>query len=154
MSRAIYLQRRDADTAKTSQKSRRGGRASGALSALPQALRRLCGALGITFLAIPSKARWRAAILLPVFAFCFFSFYFSNSLATARGTDPEGSLATARGPDPEDSLATARRTDSRFSFSQASIFRGVAAEVGLRFSHFSGSSDGYYVLEVVGADGA
>src|SRR5262245_65494101 len=80
-------------------------------NALPQVLRRLCGASGITFLAPPSNGQWRAAILLPGFAFCLFSFYFSNSLATARGTDPEDSLATARGTDPEDSLATARGTD-------------------------------------------
>src|SRR5262245_61882941 len=120
-------------------------------NALPQVLRRLCGDFSITFLALPSKAQWRAAILLPVFGSCFFSFYFSNSLATARGTDPEGSLATARGTDPENSLATARGADSRSSFSQASIFREVAAEVGLKFSHFNGSTGEFYMPEIMGA---
>src|SRR5262245_4761189 len=108
-------------------------------NALPQILRRLCGAFDITFLALPSKARWRAAILLPVFAFCFFSFYISNSLATARGTDPEDSLASARG------------TDSRSSFSQASIFREVGAEVGLKFFHFNGATGEFYMPEIMGA---
>src|SRR5262245_52212133 len=127
MSRAIHLHRRDAETAETSQRSKRESRASGALSALPPDLRRHCGAFGITFLALPSKAQWRAAILLPVFAFCFFSFYISNSLATARGTD------------------------SRSSFSQASIFREVAAEVGLKFSHFNGATGEFYMPEIMGA---
>src|SRR5215470_11413846 len=95
-------------------------------NALPQVLRRLCSAFGITFLALPSKARWRAAILLPVFALCFFSFYFSNSLASARGAD------------------------SRASFSQASIFREVAAEVGLKFFHFNGATGEFYMPEIMG----
>src|SRR5262245_56854988 len=96
-------------------------------NAIPQVLRSLCGASGITLLALPSKARWRAAILLPVFAFCFFSFYLSNSPATARGTD------------------------SRSSLSQASIFREVAAEVGLKFSHFNGATGEFYMPEIMGA---
>lgn len=96
-------------------------------NALPQVLPRLCGDFSITFLALSSKAQWRAAILLPVFASCFFSFYFSNSPATAR------------------------RTDSRFSFSQASIFREVAAESGLKFSHFNGATGELYMPEIMGA---
>ena len=96
-------------------------------NALPQVLRRLRGAFVITFLALPSKAQWRAAILLPVFASCFFSFYFSNSLATAGGAD------------------------SRSSYSQASIFREVAAEVGLKFFHFNGATGEFYMPEVMGA---
>src|SRR4029434_159337 len=42
-------------------------------------------------------------------------------------------------------------SDLRSSFSQASIFREVAAEVGLKFFHFNGATGEFYMPETMGA---
>ena len=43
---------------------------------------------------------------------------------------------------------------SSFSLSQVAIYREVAAEVGLKFDHFTGATGEFYMAEIMGAGGA